>query len=1548
MVEKVEEKKMKTRKEKVIKRVGCIILAAAFSFGSVPQFVNGSVVFASGNEAGVDSQNDGINTDESTPSAKEDTKADNVSDSENNATDSNENKDITKNELNSESNPSEEEKDKDDSNDSSEDEIKNDKTAPTVSLSSSNKNIATKDSNTICYINSEGKRDLIFDITEKDSGLSNITFSYGENKSFSYNVEFDKPTNSFSIKGDSANSFGAPTVEYNVTDSQNGIGTLTIKDIDKDMAGNISLTAKDLAGNESTALSFTLKYDSNVPSLAVKKNSDKDYWSTNSSDKPFYYKDSDIELTVFSEDKQSISDSETSGLKRVFYKLNSGNETDFTKKENTEKEYQATVTNLTENTLNKIAISPEDNAGNRLLLDDTDGTKGNIYYVYRDTKGPEISIDKYKEAKDIYFISDNDGYKTVDVSGKISDVSGIRSIKVTCDDKEIASWSISDDENNIEKTGKEISYSKEDESFTIKGLDEAGTYKIEAEDNVATKNDNEEGNKSEAKAFEIKKDSTAPSISNLKIKDTSNNNFISWAKNQFLGTKSIEVEFTASDKDSGIDKDSAFIRQADDTLHESDYKADSVTANGNSYTAYFSLKKGGEQKITFMIKDNVGNDSNSDVSGNATIDEEAPRIETTFGSNIIASDSKDNTSNNVDVYFDAESKDDISFKVSASDDYGLDTVTAKAINEEKINVKVSKEDDNAQNDDGNKEIKKSFESEEKSFTFPSDEKTATVIVEALDLVKDNTRESHISTKTYTIHKLTARANVENLKIDDTEIGGESDEYKFFKNDSAKITFSVSMNSDDGTKIPDGIKSISYTLNGKGNASSGEVQVNDTETYVIPISGSFSGNITIKVVDKFNREVSKTSENFVIENSETHNSEGKIDLTYPNQNGTSLDGIALFNNDTFVHAVVTDQFSGIKSVSYTVEAPYDTGKNGNFDLTVNPTQKDKNINTVAKADIPVSSNSNNIKVTVTLTDNAGNTSSKDITLGIDKTAPKIEVSYDNNSNVNGFYKADRIATVTVTERNFNKDNVTFDVKNEKGEIPEISGWTDSLNASDPDSSTHSCTVHFSKDGDYTFSLSLTDAVGNKAEDKESPFTIDKTAPVISVSLDSAGAKNNNFYNTKKTATIKIEEHNFDSSSVKINGRATDGTNEIGFPQTKGWIDSGDMHTAEIIFDTDGTYAFSVDCTDKAGNMGATAKQDIFNIDVTAPEISFSGILNQSANRGDIRPSISLSDKNYDRNSVSITLTGANNGEVDYPGTFVDSADGQTYTFENFKESEKVDDVYTLTATATDLAGNEFSDSLIFSVNRFGSVYTIESPAKENNGKYEKTPFDVVVKETNVDELSQDKTSVSVMKNDVPETLTSDEYAVASSGGGNLWHQYTYTLDRNLFKNDGTYSVAFYSVDMAGNINENINESKKAVIKFGIDGTSPIVTSENVEDGQFVNAVSFDALFNAKDNLVLSKVKAYVDDEEVPVKTEGDDTYLVTLQESTESQKVKVVATDAAGNSAYTEVKEIIVSTNAFLRFFYNKPLFYSVLALIFGVILLTIYLILRKKAHSNIE
>lgn len=78
-------------------------------------------------------------------------------------------------------------------------------------------------------------------------------------------------------------------------------------------------------------------------------------------------------------------------------------------------------------------------------------------------------------------------------------------------------------------------------------------------------------------------------------------------------------------------------------------------------------------------------------------------------------------------------------------------------------------------------------------------------------------------------------------------------------------------------------------------------------------------------------------------------------------------------------------------------------------------------------INVSNDSNGITISVKLTDRAGNESIKSYVISLDKTAPEIEVVYNNNQFENNrYYQDDRTATVIIRELNLSSSlQITVD-------------------------------------------------------------------------------------------------------------------------------------------------------------------------------------------------------------------------------------------------------------------------------------------------------------------------------------------------------------------------------------------------------------------------------------------------------------------------------------------------------------------------------------------
>ena len=616
------------------------------------------------------------------------------------------------------------------------------------------------------------------------------------------------------------------------------------------------------------------------------------------------------------------------------------------------------------------------------------------------------------------------------------------------------------------------------------------------------------------------------------------------------------------------------------------------------------------------------------------------------------------------------------------------------------------------------------------------------------------------------------------------------------------------------------------------------------------------------------------------------------------------------------------------------------------------------------------NSNNVVVEITATDNAGNTRVTtnemiNVPIAIDVTKPEINISYNNNSvDSESLFKADRVATIAVAERNFKSDNVKIKITNTDGVIPAVSGWKKTGGTGNLDDTIWTATIPYTADGDYEFSIEYTDLADNRSDGAvyaagtqvPEKFTVDKTLPVIDVSYDNNSASNGNYYNAGRTATIVITEHNFDASRVTVTLTATDDGTVAALPIVSGWTDNGDRHTATVSYSNDSLYTFDIAVKDKAGNDAADFAKQTFYVDKTAPSLTISGVADLSANSGEIIPVISYADTNYDDANVSITLTGAERKSVALDGAYSDQHNGKIFTFNNFPEKKEVDDIYTLTATLTDKAGNTTTKSIRFSANRFGSTYALPKATEELNGSYTQSGKDVVMTETNANQLKNIK--VILFKNGETITLKEDDdYRIDVKGGNGQWYEYTYTVYSANFADDGVYRLSFSSEDDAGNKAENTLDTKNKEISFSVDKTKPDIVVTNIENGSTYPVDKLTVTMSASDNILLKTMSVYLDDYDKEYKTwtaediakiiDADGNFTFDIDgNSTGAHKVKVVCTDAAGNEQTVEITDFYVTTNLFVRFYNNKVLFFGTIGGVIVIAAAIVVLLVLKKRKQN--
>ena len=645
------------------------------------------------------------------------------------------------------------------------------------------------------------------------------------------------------------------------------------------------------------------------------------------------------------------------------------------------------------------------------------------------------------------------------------------------------------------------------------------------------------------------------------------------------------------------------------------------------------------------------------------------------------------------------------------------------------------------------------------------------------------------------------------------------------------------------------------------------------------------------------------------------------------------------------------YAGLKEVSYEITNNGKVTQSGNYNSDLSdPTARVHNIHRSETVNAELN-NSNHVTIKVKAVDYAGNQSEATKDLKIDITHPEVTITFDLNNPLNGkYYKTTRTATISVKERNFDTNAVDLKITNTDGTMPSVSGWSISSQAGESDDAINTCRVEFSADGDYNMTMKCKDQAGNESNTvKVDEFTIDKTVPVISVSYDNNSAATPGYYNANRTATITIKEHNFNAAEVNSQITAALQGSGISAPGVGGWSNSGDTHTASVTFSDDGDYTFDIDYTDLAGNAAADYTQDSFTVDKTKPEVEFFDIEDKSANNGVVAPGVKYSDVNYLESGVEIKIEGAEHESKELTGSRSSIANGESIKMNDFEYTQDNDDVYTMTAVISDKAGNKTEKKIMFSVNRFGSNYSFSDTTKEFLDEvYSNSAKDLVITETNVDSLVFNGISYS-LDNKTTELKQGTDYTVKETGGEGSWKQYTYTIKKENFEKEGRYSVTIDSEDKATNTMN--NKVKERNINFVIDKTPPTVVITGIEESSY-RADSRDMSVNVSDNTAVKRLDIMVDGKSVATYSQEDvkeagGKIVYTLNSSNSKQKVKAVAVDMADNEATSDNHNILITTNLFIQYINNKPLFIgSIIALVLIAGGAIYFFVFRRKKSED--
>ena len=998
-------------------------------------------------------------------------------------------------------------------------------------------------------------------------------------------------------------------------------------------------------------------------------------------------------------------------------------------------------------------------------------------------------------------------------------------------------------------------------TLSTEGYECPVTVNVEALDKI--------GNKTED-AFNYFADFTAPTNINVKCntEGKEKHGIVFFKENP-------QISVSAEDAGIGVDK---YILSGD--LSEEN-------VNGN-----FTLKTG---SYFLEVSDILGNTSKKEPLGN--------KIGYTSNNFIVDSESPSVSFSKRDSDYENWYNSDVEYKVNLKDNVGLDLVKV-FINGQEVSTFTADKGDISE-----KELTVNTNMVQESSNGMYEIKV--IALDNAGNIKEGSDVIYIDRTSPIINKFvfTGDGYAEGNTVNGT------DRYGFFFNGAASCDIYVS----DGT-VSSGLKDVYVTLESKdGSVKKDKVSISNGVARV-NIPKNFKGYISAYADDNVgNKGDVNKPDGVITEDHNYHINSTRIDINLPKTEFTDISGIPLYPTDVSASASIGCDWSGLRNFSWGIgentlgSASVDL--NGDIAGDVgNIKEKDKNLIVDLGKNLSAQGNANGLNLWVKLTDRTGHSSEASKVYSIDKDAPTISVSY-NNTEEDNFYNRNRVATITVHERNFDPSKFT------------VSGSSGVLGSWSNNGEVWVNTISFTEDKDYNFSLDCIDRAGNKAKTYTSEnFTVDKTAPKLSVSWDVPNPSNENYFNSHRTATITVVEHNFDSNLFKKTGSGV----------MSGWSSNGDVHTATVSFNEDGEFEFGIGGTDKAGNASEVYNSGKFNIDATLPKLSIEGVEEGISYKEAIKFSVNMSDDNIDSSKSSVELLGRKSGNIRVSGAI--SGKSGTFTLDNIPKEELYDDVYTLKATVTDKAGNVESKNIKFSVNRFGSKYTFLDA--DILGNYIREPKTVVINETNVDKLDTSKARVRVIRDGSEVKVSSNQIGIKETGGDVDKYNYSYSVDKSVFDRDGKYIVQVYSHALEGTDYSSVSEE----YAFILDSKKPEIIISGLEDGKTYKDYKKKITIDIRDKSKITEVSAILNGKSVPLSKENG-IYTLEIQESKNKQSLSITVKDKAGNESTKSIEDFIISSEV-ATFIVNQWWFKWGIGAIIAFLAALIALIVKSRRDSR--
>ena len=329
---------------------------------------------------------------------------------------------------------------------------------------------------------------------------------------------------------------------------------------------------------------------------------------------------------------------------------------------------------------------------------------------------------------------------------------------------------------------------------------------------------------------------------------------------------------------------------------------------------------------------------------------------------------------------------------------------------------------------------------------------------------------------------------------------------------------------------------------------------------------------------------------------------------------------------------------------------------------------------------------------------------------------------------------------------------------------------------------------------------------------------------------------------------------------------------------------------------------------------------------------------SADSLDLR--VSVDTKVVDTSRTEIRLIGRAQGELN-SSDFVELHDG-TYRLRGIAK----DDYYTLYIRTYDSNGKLVSDTTEnFSINKNGSSYSIVNEGLEGHS-FKSLTSNVQLVESNVDKINSDKTTIKIFRDGKEISVPKGAIKVSRTGGVNGNWQYTYSIDKSYFTEDGVYTLEVFSQTETGVK----YSSSSRTIQFIIDNKAPQISITGIRDGGRYKSNEKRITIDVRDISKIKYIKAYLDGKEVKVLyDEKTGLYYYDMKSTGQDRNEFVVEVeDEAGNLSTVTVKNFLLSSDLAFSIFNDDNLLYLLGGVGTAVVGFLAFLGFRRKRKLDEE